>query len=669
MGVVYKAEQTTPVKREVALKIIKLGMDTRQVVARFEMERQALAVMDHPSIAKVFDGGATEAGRPYFVMELVRGIPITDYCDKHRLTTRERLELFIPICQAVQHAHQKGVIHRDLKPSNVLVTVQEDKALPKIIDFGIAKAVGHGLGEWTLFTEQGQLLGTPEYMSPEQAEMSGLDVDTRSDIYSLGIMLYELLAGVLPFDAQDLRSGGIDKIQRTIRETDPPRASSRLGGSDAATTSIAERRKTDPASLFRELKGDLDWIILKAMDKDRTRRYESANGLTMDIQRYLKNEPISARPPSAGYRMKKFLGRHKMGAAAAAFVAAALVVGAAGLTIGLREAVKAKNEALQQAAKVEAINDFLRTMLSSPDPAKVGREVKVINILDDARMKIGESFKDKPEIEASVRQTLGKTYEAIGVYERSVAELEAALDIQKRVLGPDHPDTLNTMNSLSSVLIRLGKYADAEKILRETASRQKRVLGPDHPDTIISLHNLGIVFYYQGKYPEAESVGRETLEIRTRALGEAHPHTVSSLENLAIALSGQEKREEAAEVYRQAWEKSSRINGDDHPVTLRIMHNLACEFIHLQRYGESEALFLETLERQKKVFGPDHPDTIITMANMADLLNAMARFGEAETLSREALELEKKVFGADHPLTRFTQEVLEKAELGSARKK
>jgi non-specific serine/threonine protein kinase/serine/threonine-protein kinase len=643
-------------------------MDTRDVIARFETERQALAVMDHPNIAKVFDGGATETGRPYFVMELVRGVPITEYCDKHKLTTRERLELFIQVCQAVQHAHQKGVIHRDLKPTNVLVVVQEDKPIPKIIDFGIAKAIGHRLTERTLFTEQGQLIGTPEYMSPEQAEMSGLDVDTRSDIYSLGIMLYELLVGVLPFDGQDLRSGGIGKIQRIIRETDPPKASSRLSGLDDTQTSIAEHRKTDPISLCKELKGDLDWIIMKAMEKDRTRRYESANGLTVDIQRYLNNEPILARPPSTGYRLRKFIRRHKMGVMAAVLVAFALVIGVAGLTIGLKEAVKAKNEALQQTAKVEAINEFLNSMLSSPDPSKDGRDVKVIDILDNAGEKIGESFKDKQEIEASVRYTLGKTYDAIGVYEKSVAELERALNIQKRILGLDHPDTLNTMNSLSTVFIRMGKYAEAESILRETVSRRKQVLGAEHQQTIISMHNLGVVYYYQGKFKEAESVGRETLEVRKKVLGENHPDTIFSLENLAIALSGQEKRKEAEKIYSEAKEKATRIFGSNHPTTLRIMHNLACELNHLKKYQESETLFLETLEKQKKVFGPDHPDTIITMANLADLLNNMARFHEAETLSREALEKEKRVFGIDHPLTKFTQEVLDKSLEGSGKK-
>jgi non-specific serine/threonine protein kinase/serine/threonine-protein kinase len=545
MGIVYKAEQLKPVKRTVALKIIKLGMDTQQVIARFEAERQALAVLDHPNIAKVYDAGTIASGRPYFVMEHVRGIPMTVYCDKHKLNTRERLELFIPLCEAVQHAHQKGIIHRDLKPSNVLVTIKDDESIPMIIDFGIAKATEHRLTERTLFTEQGQLIGTPEYMSPEQAEMSGLDVDTRTDIYSLGIILYELLVGVLPFDPETLRSAGFGEIQRIIRESDPPKASTRF--SDLANTQalIAEQRRTDPTTLVKQLKGDLDCVIMKAIEKDRMRRYDTANSLAMDIQFHLQNEPILARPPSAGYRLRKFIRRHKAGVAAAVLILLALIIGVAGLTVGLREAVKAKNEAVNQAARVEAINEFLNSMLSSPDPSKEGRDVKVIDILDRAQEKVAGSFQDKPELEASIRHTLGETYEAIGVYEKSVDELEGALSIQERVLGQDHPDTLNTMNSLSTIFIRLGRYVDAESLLLKTIPIQKDVLGAEHPRTIISMQNLGVVYYYQQKYKESEAIGRETLQIRKRVLGEDHQDVIFSLENLAIALSGQKKHEEA----------------------------------------------------------------------------------------------------------------------------
>ncbi len=667
MGIVYKAEQIKPVRRQVALKIIKLGMDTAEVVSRFETERQALAVMDHPFIAKVLDAGVTNVGRSYFVMELVRGVPITEYCDKNMLTTEERLRLFVSVCQAVQHAHQKGVIHRDLKPKNILVSLQHDQPVPKIIDFGIAKATGYRLTERTLFTEQGQLIGTPEYMSPEQAEMSGLDVDTRTDIYSLGVMLYELLAGVLPFDPKSLREAGFSEIQRIIRDTDPPKASTRLSSLGDTLSRIAKHRKTDPTSLSRQLKGDLDWIIMKAMEKDRARRYETPNALAMDIQHYLDSEPVMARPPSAGYRLRKFVRRHKMGAAAAVAITCALLIGIMGLIVGFREAVKARNEAVQQAAKVEAINQFLSSMLSSPDPGKEGRDVRVIDILDHARERIDESFKDKQDIEASVRYTLGRTYEAVGVYEKSIAELEQSLDIQQHILGPDHPDTLKTLNSLSAVFIRIGKYADAEKVLLDAIERQKRVLGAEHPDTIISMHNLGVVYYYQGKHSESEIVARETLEIRKRVLDKDHPDIIGSLENLAIALSGQKEHAEAEQMYEEARKTAIRIRGPDHPQTLRIMHNLACELKHLKEFERSESMFLDVLQRQKKVFGSEHPDTIITMANFADLLFNGGRFQEAEALAREALEKEKKVFGEDHPLTKFTSQVLE-AALNAARK-
>ncbi len=301
MGMVYLAEQTKPVKRKVALKIIKLGMDTKEVVARFRAEQQALAVMDHPNIAKVYDAGATDTGRPYFVMELIRGIPITSYCDSHKLTTKERLEIFIPICKAVQHAHQKGIIHRDLKPSNILVAEENDKPVVKIIDFGIAKAVDNRLTEQTLHTRQGQLIGTPEYMSPEQAERSGLDIDTRADIFSLGVILYELLAGVLPFDPKTFQDTGLDEIQQIIREVEPPKVSTRISKLGDTQTSIADQRKTDFKTLHNQLKGDLDWITMKAMAKDRSQRYGTATELAADIERHLKSEPILACPPSRGY--------------------------------------------------------------------------------------------------------------------------------------------------------------------------------------------------------------------------------------------------------------------------------------------------------------------------------------------------------------------------------
>ena len=354
-GVVYVAEQTQPVRRRVALKVIKLGMDTKAVVARFEAERQALAMMDHPNIAKVLDAGTTDKGRPYFVMELVRGIRITEYCDQNQLSTNERLDLFIKVCQAIQHAHQKGIIHRDIKPSNILVTLHDGVPVPKVIDFGIAKATEGRLTDATVYTQLHQFIGTPAYMSPEQAEMSGLDIDTRSDIYSLGVLLYELLAGSTPFDAQELMSQGIDQMRKTIREKEPVRPSTRfatLKGEDLTTT--AKRRSADKSKLMHQLKGDLDWIVMKCLEKDRTRRYETATGLAADLKRHLNHEPVMARPPSTAYRIQKAIRRNKISFAAGAIVFGALLLGIIATTWQSVRATHAKHEALAARQSAEA---------------------------------------------------------------------------------------------------------------------------------------------------------------------------------------------------------------------------------------------------------------------------------------------------------------------------
>lgn len=335
MGVVYLAQQEHPVRRRVALKIIKLGMDTKEVIGRFEAERQALAMMNHPGIAHVYDAGATEEGRPYFVMEHVPGEPITNYCDRHRLTTKERLELFIPVCQGIHHAHQKAIIHRDVKPSNILVMVQDGKPVPKVIDFGVAKAIEHRLTERTVFTEQGQLIGTPGYMSPEQAEMTGLNVDTTTDVYSLGVLLYELLVGAPPFDPKSMREAGLDAIQRMIREVDPPKPSTRISGLGDEATTVAQKRRTEPATLERQLRGELDWIILRAMEKDRNRRYTSASEFAADVSRMLNHEPVLASPPSTSYRFKKFVLRHRIAVTAGALVILAMLLGAVGTIVYL----------------------------------------------------------------------------------------------------------------------------------------------------------------------------------------------------------------------------------------------------------------------------------------------------------------------------------------------
>ncbi len=359
-GVIYMAEQQVPVQRKVALKIIKPGMDTREVIARFEAERQALALMDHPNIARVLDGGATEAGRPYFLMELVRGIPITEFCDQNNLPTRYRLQLFIKVCQAVQHAHQKAVIHRDLKPSNILVTLHDGEPVPKVIDFGVAKALRQKLSEKTFFTAFWQMIGTPAYMSPEQAEMSGLDIDTRSDIYSLGVLLYELLTGATPFNRETMAKAGLDEIRRMVRETEPLKPSTRLRTLGDKLADVARHRHIEPAALSRLVRGDLDWIVMRCLEKDRTRRYETANGLASDIKRFLNDESVTAAAPSALYRFQKLIRRNKLAFAAGTEVGLSLLIGMTLSTVLFFRERAAREQAREQAAIAKAVNDFLQ---------------------------------------------------------------------------------------------------------------------------------------------------------------------------------------------------------------------------------------------------------------------------------------------------------------------
>ncbi|MFO7608552.1 MAG: serine/threonine-protein kinase, partial [Candidatus Krumholzibacteriia bacterium] len=415
-GTVYRAEQLEPVKRRVALKIIKLGMDTRQVIARFDAEKQALAMMDHPGIAKVFDAGSTGTGRPYFVMELVEGVPVTRYCDHHRLGTRERLELFSMICAAVQHAHQKGVIHRDIKPSNVLVTEVGGRPVPKVIDFGIAKATEARLTEQTLFTHEAHFIGTPAYMSPEQTGRSDLDVDTRSDIYSLGVLLYELLAGVTPFDGAELRSAGFAEIQRIIREDDPPRPSARASRLGERLTATAEFRRLRGPQLVKRLQGELDWIVMKCLEKDRTRRYETADGLALDVSRFLANEPVAASPPSRSYRLRKLVVRNRAVFAAGTAMVLLLAAGVLGTGVGLVRARAAERAAVSEAAKSAQVARFLSDMLGGVGPSAArGRDTEMLEeILAATDAKIGEELADQPEVEGEIRSHLGMTYYDLG---------------------------------------------------------------------------------------------------------------------------------------------------------------------------------------------------------------------------------------------------------------
>ncbi|HET6372683.1 MAG TPA: serine/threonine-protein kinase, partial [Candidatus Polarisedimenticolia bacterium] len=440
MGIVYVAEQSEPVRRRVALKVIKQGMDTAKVIARFEAERQALALMDHPAIATIYDAGTTPDGRPYFVMEHVQGVPITEHCDRLKLTNKERLELFLQVCEGVQHAHQKAVIHRDLKPSNVLVSVQDGRPVVKIIDFGVAKAVSQRLTERTLYTELGVMIGTPEYMSPEQAEMTGQDVDTRTDVFSLGVMLYELLVGALPFDSRELRQAGFDEIRRRIREVDPPKPSARLSTMGDRSTESAKCRGTEPRALRREIQGDLDWITMRALEKDRARRYGSPSDLGEDIRRHLRDQPVLARAPSTGYRAGKFVRRHRLGVAAASVMVVSLAAGAVASAVGLVRARRAEEQARQEAQAKGQVADFLKDLFKVSNPSEArGNSITARELLDKAAGTIDVQLVDQPEVRAELDSIMGRVYESLGLYVPAESLTSKALQIRKQVLGSENP--------------------------------------------------------------------------------------------------------------------------------------------------------------------------------------------------------------------------------------
>lgn len=649
MGIVFKAEQIRPIKRNVALKIIKLGMDTNQVVARFETERQALAVMDHPNIAKVFDAGATEKGRPYFVMELVHGMPINAYCDKHKLTTNERLKLFLPVCQAVQHAHQKGVIHRDLKPSNILVAIQENKPVPKIIDFGIAKATGHSLTERTLFTEQGQLIGTPEYMSPEQAEMSGLDVDTRTDIYSLGVMLYELLVGVLPFDPETLRSAGFGEIQRIIREKEPPKASTRLSSLGDTQTSIADHRRTDPSSLHRELKGDLDWITMKAMAKDRTQRYASASELEADIERYLRHEPVVAGPPTAIYRIKKYIRRHKVGVAAAAFVIMAMLIGITGTTIGLLKATKAERKAVEEAETAQQVSDFLVELFKVSDPSEArGNTITAREILDKGAERIDQELSEQPLIQARLMDTMGMVYRNLGLYDAASSLLDQALNKRRQALGKDDLVVSESLHHLATLLYAKGDFSQAEKLFREALEIKRKFLGDEHIDVADVLNDLAMTLKALGNLTDSEPLYRESLAINRKKLGNEHERIAQSLNNFGMFLYQKGEYDEAEKLFREALGMNRRLLGDEHPEVSTNMSNLALALRDKGSYGEAEDMFRQVLAMDRKFLGEKHPYVAITLNNLGALLVKKEAYEEAEKAFRQAIDVLRKTFPENH---------------------
>lgn len=653
-GEVYRAEQTRPFKREVALKIIKLGMDTKNVIARFGAERQALARMNHPGIAQVYDAGITETGRPYFVMELVHGIPFIDYCDRNRLPLADRLDLFRRACEAVQHAHQKGILHRDLKPSNILVCEDNGAPMPKIIDFGVAKSLEGRLTEQTLATLQEMLIGTPMYMSPEQLDSDVADIDTRSDIYSLGIILYELVAGTTPLEGELPSPLTIAEMQKALFEKEMPRPSRRLHSMGHETTTIANARQIKPPTLERLLRGDLDWVVMKAIEKERDRRYDDVGALAQDLERYANHEPVSAGPPRVAYRLKKFIRRHRMASVVVVAVGSALLLGAIVSTIGFLRASREAVRAREQEAIAETTYAFLADeLLSRADPsAEPNRDIKLRTVVDRAAESLEQHFMEQPLVCARIHRLLSSIYYSLGEYPVALAHAEEAMRLTEAHLdNPEHPEQMASMDSLATALYGAERDRESEEIHRKLLAIQVRVLGSEHPDTLHSLMGLAHVCLVQGQVDEAEKLIREVLKTRQRTLGPEHPATLSSMDSLGNLLKRRGKLKTSEKIYRDILATEQYVLGLDHPETMDSMHGLGSVLLDKGGLKEAETILRDALDARQRILGPEHPDTLHSMNNLGVVLLRRGSKQEAEKVFRDLLNLRQRVNGMGHPDT------------------